>query len=119
MNMKSTVKNFLEDEKLSKVRNTNERMDEVLTIIENKNLTEEYYISGKKAIKNDTTSRIQDALEYLADYILETENLTTKTKNDYNILDNKRLQEVELFEQGLTTYRFDNEDNAADGRSIK
>ncbi|MCK9858198.1 short-chain dehydrogenase [Paenibacillus sp. ATY16] len=115
MKMKPAVRESLKDQKISNTWNTDVRMDEALTIIENKDLIEGFYRSnGKKTTKSDrTTTGVQETLEYLADYILETENLTTK-KNEYNILDAKRMQEVELFEEGLPSYSNDDEDKAAE-----
>jgi hypothetical protein len=104
-------------EKLSYVRNTGARIDEVSRIIDNKNLTEDFYIANAKKITKEskTTTSIHNEIERLADYILESENLTTK-KNEYNILDGKRLQEVEMFEQGLPSYSNDNEETVAEGQ---
>ncbi|MBO7747918.1 short-chain dehydrogenase [Paenibacillus sp. MWE-103] len=102
--MKPTL---LKDEKLSYVWNTTDRIIEAISAIENNNLVDGFYISNGKNTRS--SSMTHDAIEYLADYILECENLTTKM-NEYNVLDHKRLQEVELFEQGLPLFKIDGED---------
>jgi hypothetical protein len=116
MKMKLNVEKVLKDEKLSYSRNTDQRMNEAVTAIENQKLNESFYKSNSKKITKDskTTATTNDVLEYLADYILESENLTTK-KNEYNILDQKRLKDVEHNEQALPSYFNENEETVVEG----
>ena len=71
--------------------------------------------SMQKKVTSDskTTTTINEILDFLAGYILESENLTTK-KNEYNILDEKRMKDVEMNEQGLPSYSSDDEETTAE-----
>ncbi|MGQ7723572.1 MULTISPECIES: short-chain dehydrogenase [unclassified Bacillus (in: firmicutes)] len=111
------LKNVMRDIKkeLSYERNTEKRMDEVSRITKKYNLNEYFHTFNAKKVTSDskTTTTINEILDFLAAYILESENLTTK-KNEYNILDEKRMKDVEMNEQGLPSYSSDTEETTAE-----
>ncbi len=111
------LKNVMRDIKkeLSYERDTEKRMDEVSRITKKYNLNDHFHTFNAKKVTNDnkTTTTINEILDFLAAYILESENLTTK-KNEYNILDEKRMKDVEMNEQGLPSYSSDNEETTAE-----
>ncbi|PEA56347.1 short-chain dehydrogenase [Bacillus pseudomycoides] len=111
------LRNVMRDIKkeLSYERDTEKRMDEVSKIVEKYNLNDHLYSFNAKKVTSDskTTNTINEILDFLAGYILESENLTTK-KNEYNILDEKRMKDVEMNEQGLPSYSSDNEETTAE-----
>lgn len=100
---------------LSYERNTEKRMDEVLREIDKHNLNDYFHTFNAKKVTSDskTTTTVNEILDFLAGYILESENLTTK-KNDYNILDEKRMKDVEMNEQALPSYSSDTEETTAE-----
>ncbi|ACO30277.1 short-chain dehydrogenase [Bacillus cereus] len=111
------LKNVMRDIKkeLSYERNTEKRMDEVSRITKKYNLSDHFHTFNAKKVTSDskTTTTINEILDFLGEYILESENLTTK-KNEYNILDEKRMKDVEMNEQGLPSYSSDNEETTAE-----
>ncbi|MDM5193249.1 hypothetical protein QUF93_11855 [Bacillus hominis] len=111
------LKNVMRDIKkeLSYERNTEKRMDEVSRITKKYNLNDHFHTFNAKKVTSDskTTTTINEILDFLAGYILESENLTTK-KNEYNILDEKRMKDVEMNEQGLPSYSSDDEETTAE-----
>ncbi|PHE77244.1 short-chain dehydrogenase [Bacillus wiedmannii] len=111
------LKNVMRDIKkeLSYERNTEKRMDEVLREINKHNLNDHFHTFNAKKVTSDskTTTTINEILDFLAAYILESENLTTK-KNEYNILDEKRMKDVEMNEQGLPSYSSDDKETTAE-----
>ncbi|MCU5591564.1 MULTISPECIES: short-chain dehydrogenase [Bacillus cereus group] len=111
------LKNVMRDIKkeLSYERNTEKRMDEVLREIDKHNLNDYFHTFNAKKVTSDskTTTTVNEILDFLAGYILESENLTTK-KNDYNILDEKRMKDVEMNEQALPSYSSDTEETTAE-----
>ena len=111
------LKNVMRDIKkeLSYERNTEKRMDEVSRITKKYNLNDHFHTFNAKKVTSDskTTTTINEILDFLAGYILESENLTTK-KNEYNILDEKRMKDVEMNEQGLPSYSSDNEETTVE-----
>ncbi|WP_144596447.1 short-chain dehydrogenase [Bacillus cereus] len=111
------LKNVMRDIKkeLSYERNTEKRMDEVSRITKKYNLNDRFHTFNTKKVTSDskTTTTINEILDFLAGYILESENLTTK-KNEYNILDEKRMKDVEMNEQGLPSYSSDDEETTAE-----
>ncbi|MBL3844290.1 short-chain dehydrogenase [Bacillus cereus] len=111
------LKNMMRDinKELSYERNTEKRMDEVSRITKKYNLNDHFHTFNAKKVTSDskTTTTINEILDFLAAYILESENLTTK-KNEYNILDEKRMKDVEMNEQGLPSYSSDNEETTAE-----
>ncbi|PEE01336.1 short-chain dehydrogenase [Bacillus wiedmannii] len=111
------LKNVMRDIKkeLSYERNTEKRMDEVSRITKKYNLNNHFYTFNAKKVTSDskTTTTINEILDFLAGYILESENLTTK-KNEYNILDEKRMKDIEMNEQGLPSYSNDDEETTAE-----
>ncbi|MED0933071.1 short-chain dehydrogenase [Bacillus mobilis] len=111
------LKNVMRDIKkeLSYERNTEKRMDEVSREINKHNLNDHFHTFNAKKVTSDskTISTVNEILDFLAGYILESENLTTK-KNEYNILDEKRMKDVEMNEQGLPSYSSDNEETTAE-----
>lgn len=100
---------------LSYERNTEKRMAEVSREIDKHNLNDHFHTFNAKKETSDskTTTIINEILDFLAGYILESENLTTK-KNEYNILDEKRMKDVEMNEQGLPSYSSDTEETTAE-----
>ncbi|COE97850.1 short-chain dehydrogenase [Bacillus cereus] len=111
------LKNVMRDIKkeLSYERNTEKRMNEVSRITKKYNLNDHFHTFNAKKVTSDskTTTTINEILDFLAGYILESENLTTK-KNEYNILDEKRMKDVEMNEQGLPSYSSDDEETTAE-----
>ncbi|ACK97101.1 MULTISPECIES: hypothetical protein [Bacillus cereus group] len=111
------LKNVMRDIKkeLSYERNTEKRMDEVSRITKKYNLNDYFHIFNAKKVTSDskTSTTINEILDFLAGYILESENLTTK-KNEYNILDEKRMKDVGMNEQGLPSYSNDTEETTAE-----
>ncbi|PHB53954.1 short-chain dehydrogenase [Bacillus wiedmannii] len=111
------LKNVMRDIKkeLSYERNTEKRMDEVSRITKKYNLNDHFHTFNAKKVTSDskTTTTINEILDFLTGYILESENLTTK-KNEYNILDEKRMKDVEMNEQGLPSYSSDDEETTAE-----
>lgn len=111
------LKNVMRDIKkeLSYERNTEKRMDEVSRITKKYSLNDHFHTFNAKKVTSDskTTTTINEILDFLAGYILESENLTTK-KNEYNILDEKRMKDVEMNEQGLPSYSSDDEETTAE-----
>ncbi|PFN86747.1 short-chain dehydrogenase [Bacillus thuringiensis] len=111
------LKNVMRDIKkeLSYERNTEKRMDEVSRITKKYNLNDHFHTFNVRKVTSDskTTTTINEILDFLAGYILESENLTTK-KNEYNILDEKRMKDVEMNEQGLPSYSSDTEETTAE-----
>ncbi|MGR5904971.1 hypothetical protein ACT7DI_08295 [Bacillus paranthracis] len=79
------------------------------------NLNDHFHTFNAKRVTSDskTTTTINEILDFLAGYILESENLTTK-KNEYNVLDEKRMKDVEMNEQGLPSYSSDTEETTAE-----
>ncbi|MCU5460673.1 short-chain dehydrogenase [Bacillus cereus] len=100
---------------LSYERNTEKRMAEVSREIDKHNLNDHFHTFNAKKVTSDskTTTIINEILDFLAGYILESENLTTK-KNEYNILDEKRMKDVEMNEQGLPSYSSNTEETTAE-----
>ncbi|MEM5673466.1 hypothetical protein AAHB54_29855 [Bacillus cereus] len=90
-------------------------MDEVLREIDKHNLNDYFHTFNAKKVTSDskTTTTVNEILDFLAGYILESENLTTK-KNEYNILDEKRMKDVEMNEQALPSYSSDTEETTAE-----
>lgn len=111
------LKNVMRDIKkeLSYEGNTKKRMDEVSREIDKHNLNDHFYTFNAKKVTSDskTTTTINEILDFLTGYILESENLTTK-KNEYNILDEKRMKDVEMNEQALPSYSSDTEETTAE-----
>ncbi|HDR7539685.1 short-chain dehydrogenase [Bacillus toyonensis] len=111
------LKNVMRDIKkeLSYERNTEKRMDEVSRITKKYNLNDYFHTFNAKRVTSDskTTTTINEILDFLAGYILESENLTTK-KNEYNVLDEKRMKDVEMNEQVLPSYSSDTEETTAE-----
>lgn len=111
------LKNVMRDIKKELIyeRNTEKRMDEVSRITKKYNLSDHFHTFNAKKVTSDskTTTTINEILDFLGEYILESENLTTK-KNEYNILDEKRMKDVEMNEQGLPSYSSDNEETTAE-----
>jgi hypothetical protein len=94
-------------------KSTDERLKEVSNITED--MIDDFYNANSMKITKDstTTKQVHNELDHLADYILESENLTTK-KNEYNILDKKRLKDVEINEQKLPSYSKEDDTTAED-----
>ncbi|MDA2066202.1 short-chain dehydrogenase [Bacillus cereus] len=111
--LKSVMRDIKKE--LSYERNTEKRMDEVSRITKKYNLNDHFYTFNAKKVTSDskTTTTVNEILDFLAGYILESENLTTK-KNEYNILDEKRMKDVEMNEQALPSYSSDTEETTAE-----
>lgn len=101
---------------LKYVKGTANRIEEASEIIVDKEFNDKFYSANSTKINKDssTTKEIHNNLDKLANYILESENITTK-KTEYNILDAKRIKDVDLNEQALPSYSNDNEETCAEG----
>ncbi|UZJ79433.1 short-chain dehydrogenase [Fictibacillus sp. KU28468] len=108
------MKNIMREFELSYAKGTDNRIKEVNEKITVHGLADSFEKANSLKVTNDTvtTKEVHLKLEGLADYILESENLTTK-KNEYNILDAKRLKDIEINEQGLPSYKSDDEETSA------
>lgn len=98
------------------LKGTENRIEEIEDIIADKDFTDKFYSANEMKVNKDSsnTKEIHQYLEQSATYILQSENITTK-KTEYNILDEKRLKDVELNEQALPSYSNDNEETSAEG----
>lgn len=106
----------MEKLKFKYLKGTENRITEIEDIIADKDFTDKFYGANETKVNKDsnTTKEIHQYLEQSATYILQAENITTK-KTEYNILDEKRLKDVELNEQALPSYSNDNEETSAEG----
>ncbi|MCM3115465.1 short-chain dehydrogenase [Neobacillus sp. MER 74] len=97
------------------IKGTDERLNKIEGIAEG--LVDDFYNANSMKVTKDksTNKQVHRDLELLADYVLESENLTTK-KNEYNILDKKRLKDVEINEQQLPSYSNDDEETVAEAQ---
>lgn len=102
-------------QELSYERNTEKEWMKYQELQRNIILMTIFIHSMQKKVTSDskTTTTINEILDFLAGYILESENLTTK-KNEYNILDEKRMKDVEMNEQGLPSYSSDDEETTVE-----